>query len=65
MKIQNWLKNKMKKHYSVKNNLGGEFCKKCLSWSSIVGGLRDYECNATKEDIKNNKLLLKSYSRTK
>ena len=55
----------MKKHYSVKNNLGGEFCKKCLSWSSIVGGLRDYECNATKEDIKNNKLLLKSYSRTK
>ena len=41
-----------KKHYTVKNKMGGEFCKKCLDWSSIVGGLKGYECKATKEDVK-------------
>lgn len=49
----------MKPHYPVKNALGGEFCKKCLEWSSMVGGLKDYECKATKEEIKENKRLLK------
>ena len=45
----------MKKHYPIKNTLGGEFCKKCMNWSSMVGGLNGYECMATKEDIKANK----------
>ena len=30
--------------------MGGEFCKKCLDWSSIVGGLKGYECKATKDE---------------
>ena len=49
-----------KKHYPIKNNIGGEFCKKCLNWSSIVGGLKGYECKATKEEIKINKKILKN-----
>jgi hypothetical protein len=45
-------------HYPVKNTLGGEFCKKCLEWSNMVGGLQGFECKATKEEIKQNKKLL-------
>jgi len=49
---------KYKIHYPIKNILGGEFCKKCLEWSNMVGGLKGYECLATKEEIKRNKLHL-------
>lgn len=45
-------------HYRIKNALGGEFCKKCLNWSNRVGGLKDYECLATKQELKENKKYL-------
>lgn len=48
-----------KKHYRVKNTLGGEFCKKCFEWASEVGGLEGYECKATKKEVKENKKFLK------
>lgn len=47
------------KHYSVRNNIGGSFCKKCFDWSSHPDGLKDQECKATKEEIKENKKRLK------
>ena len=48
-----------KKHYPIKNKLGGSFCKKCMHWSNLPNGLVGYECKATKEEIKENKILLK------
>jgi len=48
---------KRKKHYPVKNTLGGSFCKKCLNWSNLPDGLKGEECLATKEEIKQNKKL--------
>lgn len=41
-------------HYSVKNTLGGSFCKKCFNWSNLPDGLKGYECHATKEEAKEN-----------
>ena len=46
------------KHYPIKNTLGGSFCKKCLNWSNMPDGLKDGECEATKEEIKKNKNYL-------
>lgn len=46
------------KHYSVKNTLGGSFCKKCLTWSSLPDGLEHEECLATREEIKQNEKAL-------
>jgi hypothetical protein len=51
---------KEKKHYPIKNSLGGESCWKCLNWSSVVGGLRFYKCLATKKEIKENRFLLET-----
>lgn len=45
----------MKKHYPVRNALGGCFCKRCFEWSNMPDGLKDEVCNATKEEMKNNK----------
>lgn len=47
------------KHYTVKNTMGGSFCKKCFNWSSLPDGLKDYECMATKEEVKENKKVHK------
>ena len=47
----------MKKHYPVKNALGGSFCKKCHDWSNLPDGLKGYECLSTKEEIKRNRKL--------
>lgn len=52
----------MKKHYPVKNTLGGSFCKKCFDWSNMPDGLKGYECEATKQEIKENKFFLKKKS---
>jgi len=46
------------KHYTIKNTMGGSFCKKCLDWSSTPDGLKDYECLATRKEFKENKRLL-------
>ncbi len=50
-------------HYTVKNTMGGSFCKKCLNWSSLPDGLKGYECFATKEEIKENKITYKQQNK--
>ncbi len=47
----------MREHYSIKNNLGGSFCKKCFNWSNMPDGLKGEECSATKKEMKENKKL--------
>lgn len=49
------------KHYTAKNTLGGSFCTKCLNWSNMPDGLKDDICEATKEEIKSNRKLLKEH----
>lgn len=41
-------------HYTVRNTLGGSFCKKCFSWSNMPDGLKGYACEATNEEKKRN-----------
>jgi hypothetical protein len=48
-----------KVHYTIKNTLGGSFCKKCFNWSSEPDGLKDYECTATNKEKKLNKQIFK------
>lgn len=43
-----------KVHYTVRNTLGGSFCKKCNNWSNMPDGLKGYECEATKVEAKQN-----------
>jgi hypothetical protein len=47
------------KHYTVKNTMGGCFCKKCLEWSNMPDGLKGRECFATRKEARANAKLLK------
>jgi hypothetical protein len=48
------------KHYIAKNILGGSFCTKCFNWSNMPDGLKNDICNATREEVKTNRKLLRT-----
>lgn len=56
---------KKKKHYIIKNRLGGSFCNKCLNWSSAPDGLEGEECKATKEEATENRKLVSNNKKLK
>lgn len=53
------------RHYTIKNNIGGSYCKKCLEWSSMPDGLKDGVCKATRKEAKKNINLIKDKLNTK
>ena len=53
---------KTRTHYTVKNAIGGSFCKRCMNWSSEAHGLRGEVCEATKKEAKEN---MKNYRKKK
>lgn len=51
---------KKKKHWTVKNSMGGCFCVKCHSWSNVPDGLKGDVCLATRKEAKENRKQLKN-----
>lgn len=47
------------KHYIIKRKgfMVSSFCKKCLCWSSDLDGLEGDICEATKQQIKENRKI--------